>query len=70
MIAIKTTLKKIPKTCTKCKYSYLDEVRFCSVLFRNGEHMQIPYEYVPSVNNYCYIKPKECPLYDMQNEKR
>lgn len=69
MIAIKTTLQTIPKTCTKCKYSYLyDGVRFCSALFRKGGNMQIPYEYVPSVNNYCYIKPKECPLYDTEIE--
>lgn len=68
-IVIQTKLKTIPKSCTKCKYSYVNnDGRFCSVKFVKNRHMKIPYEYVPEVNNYCYIKPEEdCPLKMLEN---
>lgn len=68
-IVIQTKLKTIPKSCTKCKYSYINnDGRFCSVKFVKNRHMKIPYEYVPEVNNYCYIKPEEdCPLKMLEN---
>ena len=68
MIYIKTSLKKVPACCTKCKYSgtrfirSLESMRFCRLT-----DTQVPM--VKSGNgNMKYTKPKNCPLIDMGQE--
>lgn len=63
MIYIKTSLKKVPACCTKCKYSSvfgrgLDTVRYCRLT-------DIPAPQERTANgNWKYTKPKNCPLVD------
>lgn len=64
MIIIKTKMKRIPDTCTKCPYSLVNHDccdyegdRYCVT---NG--YSIPMEYVKEKRNWCYIKPDWCPL--------
>lgn len=62
-IIIETNLKKIPDSCTKCQYSYVDyEGRFCGVSYRNKMCRPIPYEFIPDRKNWCYVKPDWCPI--------
>lgn len=63
MIIIETNLKKIPKKCNKCKYSYLThEGRFCAVAFRNMFNQPVPYQFNKEKKNWEYIRPEWCPL--------
>ena len=71
MIIVQTNMKKIPDRCVKCKlcgiyydgYNDFEGTRFCYI---NGK--QIPYEYVKEKNNWMYIKPKWCPLKEVDSE--
>jgi len=80
MIVIETKLKKIPETCTKCKFSetvpiYIEEglwehftgnyTRRCSIT-----HKEVPYVYIKERKNWCYTKCKNCPLKDLSEEQK
>ena len=60
MIYSKTNLKKIPTTCSKCKFSILNryfDMRRCTLL-NNKECKKIK----SKSGNLMYTKLKECPL--------
>lgn len=71
MIVAKTNMKKIPKSCTKCRfvknigYTNAPTGNF-TFLFRKCylTNEEIPYKYIKEKNNWCYIKPNNCPLID------
>lgn len=63
MIVIETKLKVLPTKCNKCRYSYLsNNVRICSVVFKNGLNPVCPIEFNKTKNNWEYTKPSWCPL--------
>lgn len=63
MIVIKTKIRVLPKTCSKCKYSYLKYGnRFCAVSFVDTMNRCCPYEYNTAKRNWEYVKPDWCPL--------
>ena len=69
MIVIETNLRNMPKSCTKCKYSYLHErIRFCGVAFNNGYNKCCPYVYNAEKRNWEYVKPEWCPLRTLEAE--
>lgn len=64
MIIAKTKMKKIPKSCTKCRLSE------CSI---NGRVCLVTYKYIAmkqtASRNWRYVKPDWCPLIDVQEVK-
>ena len=70
MIIVKTKLKKIPSSCTKCPFSVTDYGgRHCFVVKEDGFPKEIPYEFIKEKKNWCYVKPKWCPLVEIQDDK-
>lgn len=66
-IIVDTKMRRIPQKCTECKYSYsIHGFKRCSlkqsVDYHSSTHRNIPLVFVPSLNNYSYIRPKWCPL--------
>ena len=68
MIVAKTSLKKIPESCTKCKLSFFHTGRWGSTARRCGlfPERELPYKFVPERKNWCYIKPTWCPLKEVE----
>lgn len=64
MIVAKTNLKKIPKTCNKCKFSVLSryfDLRSCSLL--NNKRCE---KIRGDSGNWIYTRLKNCPLVDIK----
>ena len=72
MIVIETKLKKLPRKCNQCKYSYTykplgdERQRFCMVSFDHGLNKPCPYEFNKEKNNWGYTKPDWCPLREVE----
>lgn len=66
MIVVTTKLKKLPATCTKCKFSCNDvwTGRMCMA----SNHRPCPVERAPSGNTR-YGKPDWCPLTVLEGSK-
>ena len=72
MIVIKTSLKKIPDKCNKCKYSISERnyknscgvARYCTV----SNNKEIPHNYSLELDCHGFIRPKWCPLTEIKNE--
>lgn len=64
MIVAKTNMKKLPKSCNKCKLSYIDLYgRFCRM-----NKQLCPMEYSEH-GNARYIRPDWCPLVEVKDDK-
>lgn len=65
MIIAKTKLKKIPEKCTNCKLSVIEYLsngncdRYCGVTKRYLGRVKVE-------NHWTYIRPKWCPLIDIE----
>lgn len=74
MIYVKTTMRKLPEKCTKCRFSrngeYYETVGsfFFSVKKCVATGKEIPYEYSKEKNNWHYVKPDWCPLREDKNK--
>lgn len=72
MIIVKTKMKKIPELCTKCPYSknynaikgFIKESYKVCILCHNKI---IKSQYIPERKNHCYIRPKWCPLIQVED---
>ena len=68
MIIVKTKLKKIPEKCNKCpfyfyhSYDYGRVVEKACLITRTAIEM----EYSEKKKNYCNVKPKNCPLVEVE----
>lgn len=65
MIVVKTNLKKIPDTCNKCKFSFVNkyfDIRRCYLL-NNKPCQKVKLD----SGNLAYIRLPECPLISIDN---
>lgn len=65
MIIAKTNLKKIPETCNKCKFSFINRYfdrRYCYLL-NNKPCQKVKLD----SGNWAYIRLAECPLINLNN---
>lgn len=68
-IVIKTKLKKIPESCAKCKYSFfINYHRVCSATPYKESFRDCERKYVSEKRNYVYMRPKWCPLTEMEDK--
>ena len=66
-IVLKTKLKKIPDTCTKCRYSFfINYHRVCSATPHKESFKDCEKKYVLEKRNFVYVRPKWCPLTEME----
>lgn len=73
MIYAKTKLKKIPDTCTKCKFKryiwhHLYNVKGASKWTCGLTNSEVPYAYVKEKHNWVYGKCRNCPLVESSIE--
>lgn len=63
-VLVDTHLTKLPKSCSKCKYSISEESNKICIL----TGLTIKKTYVKEKKNYCFEIPKNCPLelYDVE----
>jgi len=66
-IVIETTLKKLPETCSKCKFKQKVELDTV-VCIANPNYITLNKTYVKEKKNWCYVIPETCPLamYDVE----
>ena len=72
MIIIKTPLKKIPDSCTKCRYyqpeiHYIFNVREPEPAYCILTKALITKIYIPERRNHCIVKPDNCPLIEAES---
>ena len=72
MIIVKTTLRKIPDSCTKCRY-YQPEVHYVFNMWAPEPayciltDTLITKKYIPERRNHCIVKPDNCPLVEAKS---
>jgi len=65
IIIAQTKMKRIPDRCTQCKLSYVQNYydRYCAVTGKLLETQKV------ESGNKAYVRPKNCPLKDVENWK-
>lgn len=59
-IVIETNMKKLPETCSKCRFKKdTDGTAFCTA---PGNNIKLVKTYVKERYNYCFVIPETCPL--------
>ena len=70
MIIVKTKMKKLPETCSKCKFGKTTWTRgFGNIKTCVITNKDIDYDFSPEKGNWCYVKPEWCPLVEVSNEE-
>lgn len=66
-VVIETGMKKLPESCSKCKYKIKGELD-TTLCTAHSKYVELKKTYVKEKNNWCYLIPDTCPLalYDVE----